>query len=204
VLEHLMTGNERYVAGSINRNSDDRDRRKETAFEQHPFASVLTCADSRIMHNEIFNCRLGDLFVVRVAGNIVDDAVVGSLEYAAEHLGSKVIVVLGHQRCGAVAAACAGPSAPGHILTLVEKIRPAVKASAGMPGDPVDNAIRENVRQVTEKLRESAPILAELVHEGKVKVVGAYYHLESGKVELIDDDSSAGHSHSHEEVPQAA
>lgn len=203
VIEHLMAGNARYVAGKLKKTPGDQDRRRETAFEQHPFAAVLTCSDSRIMHNEIFDCRLGDLFVVRVAGNIADDAVIGSLEYTAEHLGSSVIVVLGHQRCGAVAAACQSAGAPGHILTLVEKIRPAVKASAHLPGDSVDNAVRENVRQVANRLRESEPILAHLVHSGKLKVIGAYYNLESGAVEILDSGAEAGHG-SHEERPSAA
>ncbi|MCC7478141.1 carbonic anhydrase [bacterium] len=191
VIQHLLGGNQRYCEGKVRRNGNDQDRRTATAYEQHPFAAVLSCSDSRIMLSEIFDCRLGDLFVCRVAGNIADTAVIGSLEYAAEHLGSSVIVVMGHERCGAVGAACKSAGAPGHILSLVEQIRPAVKASSNQPGDLVENAVRENVRQVVNRLRESEPILAHMVKEGKLKVVGAYYYLESGRVELLDYEAPA-------------
>ncbi len=200
VINHLMTGNQRYRDGKVRRSGNDQDRRSATAYEQHPFAAVLSCSDSRIMLSEVFDCRLGDLFVCRVAGNIADSAVIGSLEYAVEHLGSSVIVVMGHERCGAVGAACQSGGAPGHILSLVEHIRPAVKATSGQPGDPVENAVRENVRQVVTRLRESEPILAHMVSHGTIKVVGAYYYLETGRVELLDYEAPAEYS----QLPNAA
>jgi len=134
----------------------------------------------------LFDQGLGDLFVIRLAGNIPDDAAMGSLEYAAEHLGVKLAVVLGHKRCGAVDAAVKGGEAPGHIKMLVEAIMPAVRASKGMAGDLVDNAVHLNVSQITAKLRGTAPILAEMVHEHKLKVVGAYYDIDSGKVTVLE------------------
>jgi carbonic anhydrase len=133
----------------------------------------------------IFDQGLGDLFVVRVAGNTLDNASLGSIEYAAEHLKSPLVLVLGHSKCGAVTAAAGGGHAPGHIHTLVKAIAPAIQAAKGQPGDAIDNAARASVKATVQQLRQAEPIVGELVKAGKLKVVGARYDLETGCVELL-------------------
>ena len=184
-LQALLAGNQRFVAANFARPNQTTARRMEVAQGQHPVAAVLACSDSRVPPELLFDQGLGDLFVIRLAGNIPDDAALGSLEYAAEHLGVHLAVVLGHKRCGAVDAAVKSDHAPGHIQALVDAILPAVAASKGMPGDAVDNAVRANVSQVSARLRAAAPILSEMVHEHHLKVVGAYYDLDNGKVTVL-------------------
>jgi carbonic anhydrase len=133
----------------------------------------------------IFDQGLGDLFVVRLAGNIVDNVALGSIEYAVEHLGSKLIIVLGHGKCGAVTAATQGADAPGHVGAIVKAIQPAVKKARKLPGDLVDNAIRANAALVVDKIKSSKPILAEMAEKGEIEVIGAYYNIETGAVELL-------------------
>jgi carbonic anhydrase len=133
----------------------------------------------------VFDQGFGDLFVIRVAGNIIDDAILGSVEYAAEHLGPRLILVLGHERCGAVDAALGGGHVPGHVSSLVKAIKPAVDTAKGQPGDPLDNAVRANVRRVAGQVRASQPILAKMVAAGKLQVVGARYDLDTGAVEMV-------------------
>src|SRR5205085_8999251 len=128
-------GNERFSAAEISAGKAVAARRAETAKEQHPFAIVIACADSRTAPEIIFDENIGDLFVIRSAGNLVDDYALGSIEYAVDHFGTRLIVVLGHERCGAVSAALAGDSAPGHIDSLVRDIQPAVTATKGKGGD---------------------------------------------------------------------
>jgi carbonic anhydrase len=122
-----------------------------------------------------------------VAGNVATDVELGSLEYGAEHLHIPLLVVLGHEGCGAVTAAVQGGEAEGHIATLVSLIKPAVEKSRGTPGDPINNAVRANVKLVVEQLRSSTPVLSKLVAEGKLKIVGGVYSLETGKVTLLSD-----------------
>src|SRR5262249_54520567 len=153
------------------------DRQKELTSGQHPHASVLACADSRVPPEIVFDQGLGDLFVIRVAGNVATDDVLGSLEYGAEHLNIPLIVVLGHQKCGGVTAAVEGGELPGHMPSLVTLIQPAVAKTKGMPGDPIANAVRANVEMVVNQLRTSKPVLAESVASGKTKVVGGVYSL---------------------------
>jgi carbonic anhydrase len=184
-LKQLMAGNQRYVAGKASHPHQDTKRRAELSQSQHPFAALLSCADSRVAPEVIFDEGLGDLFSVRVAGNIVDDAVTGSLEYSVEHLGTPIILVLGHERCGAVQAAIGGGEPKTHIEALTSAINPAVAQARKQKGDLVSNSVRANVRLVVEQLRTSKPILAEAVAKGKVKVVGAVYDLDSGVVKLI-------------------
>jgi carbonic anhydrase len=161
-------------------------RRKELTAGQHPFAVILGCADSRVAPELLFDQGLGDLFDIRVAGNIVDDAVLGSIEYAVEHLGTKLVVVLGHEKCGAVSAAVEAGTAAGHIKALVAAIRPSVEASAKEPGDRIHNCVIANARRVAQQVRESEPILKDAVEKHLVKVVAADYALDSGKVNLLD------------------
>jgi len=185
VLSELKAGNEHHVGKHYLHPHQSAARQRELASGQHPHAAVLSCADSRVAPEIIFDQGLGDLFDVRVAGNIAGDTEVASLEYAAEHLGVPLLVVMGHQKCGAVTAALEGGEASGHLSTLVEAIRPAVEKAAGLPGDRVDNAVRINVENVVKQLRESKPVLAELVEKQRLRIVGAVYSLDTGKVEWL-------------------
>ena len=135
----------------------------------------------------VFDQGLGDLFVVRVAGNVASDTEIGSLEYGAEHLDIPLLVVLGHEKCGAVTAAVQAGDPEGHIASLVDLIMPAVDKSRGAGGDLVANSVKTNVQMVVQKLRSSTPILSKLVAEGKLKIVGAVYSLETGKVTWLND-----------------
>ena len=179
-LSRLKAGNERFAKSKESAAKPLAARRTETAKAQNPFAIVVGCADSRTAPEIIFDQNIGDLFVVRVAGNLVDDYALGSIEYAVEHLGARLIVVLGHERCGAVTAALQSDSAPGHINSLVRDIQPAVAASKGKEGDALSNAIHENDALVAAKIRQEAQ-LGELASQ--VTVVEAYYDLDTGKVE---------------------
>ena len=179
-LSRLKAGNERFADSKVSAGKPVAARRAETAQAQHPFAIIIGCADSRTAPEIIFDQNIGDLFVVRTAGNLVDDYALGSIEYAVEHLGVRLIVVLGHERCGAVTAALAGGSAPGHINSLVRDIQPAVAASKGKEGDALTNAIHENDAEVAAKIRKQAE-LGELASQ--VRIVEGYYDLDTGKVE---------------------
>lgn len=176
----LKAGNQRFVANPTSQAKPTAARRAETAQAQHPFAIIVGCADSRTSPELLFDQNLGDLFVVRTAGNLVDDHALGSIEYAVEHLGVRLVVVLGHERCGAVKAALASPTAPGHIKTLVHDIQPAVEAAKAKGGDTLMNAAKENARLVAEKIRKDAEF-GELEHQ--VRVISAYYDLDTGEVE---------------------
>lgn len=182
-LELLRKGNARCMAAEENAPRDHAGSRAKTASGQTPFAIIVGCSDSRLSPEIIFDQTHGSLFVVRTAGNLVDNYGLGSIEYAVEHLGSRLIVVLGHQQCGAVKAAVAGGEAPGHIADLVRSITPAVKIARGQKGDLLENSIRDNVRLMEEKIRHHAK-LGSLAKE--VKVVGAEYDLSSGKVTWLD------------------
>jgi carbonic anhydrase len=185
-LKMLRKGNDRFTKGKPEHPRQDETRRKELTDSQHPFASILGCADSRVSPEVIFDQGIGDLFVVRIAGNIIDDAILASIEYSVEHLGSRLIVVLGHEGCGAVKAArdtiAAGEKAPRHLRTLVAAIAPAVKATAKKE---LDATVRLNVLNVVDAIAASKPVLACKIRDGDVKVVGARYDLDSGEVELL-------------------
>jgi carbonic anhydrase len=179
-LGRLKVGNERFAQSKVSAGKPVAERRIATARAQHPFAIIVGCSDSRTAPEIVFDQDIGDLFVVRTAGNLVDDYALGSIEYAVEHLGSRLIVVLGHERCGAVQAALAGGSAPGHIEALVRAIQPAVVASKAMKGDPLTNAVHENDAEVAAKIRKQAE-LGYLASQ--VRIVEGYYDLDTGKVE---------------------
>lgn len=179
-LARLKEGNARFVADQVSKGKPNSARRQETAKAQHPFAIVVACADSRTAPEIVFDANIGDLFVARGAGNLVDDHTLGSIEYAIEHLGSRLVVVLGHQRCGAVTAALAGGTAPGHIQSLVRDIVPAVTAVKNKPGDAVDNAILENARLIAGRISKEAEV-GDLRKD--VRVVAAVYNFDTGKVE---------------------
>lgn len=162
-------------------------RRAELTTSQHPFVTIVSCSDSRVPPELVFDEGLGDLFVVRVAGNVLNDENVGSIEYSVDHVGVRLIVVLGHQRCGAVKAAketiAAKSKAPGHIQSLVNAIRPAVEAT--LKGD-VEATTEANVKNVVQALRSSTPILKPKIDSGDVQVIGAYYSVDTGAVSFLD------------------
>ncbi len=185
-LARLVAGNERYVNSQMDNPNQTTERRAELLGGQNPFAIVLGCADSRVPPEVIFDQGLGDLFVIRVAGNIIDDVVLGSIEYAAEHLHTPLMVVLGHSYCGAVGATVAGGDLEGHLPSLATAIQPAVDSVKGQEGDLVDNAVRANAKMVAEQLRSSTPVLSTLVEAGSLKVVAARYDLDSGKVDILE------------------
>ena len=184
-LQQLLAGNERYRQGQLGHPHQTIDRRHELTGGQAPFAIVLGCSDSRIPPEVVFDQGLGDIFVIRVAGNIIDDVVLGSIEYAAAHLGTPLVVVLGHSSCGAVTATVAGGELEGHLPSLAAAIQPAVTKAKEQPGELLPNAIKTNAQMMADQLRSSEPVMAELVQAGKLKVVAAYYELDSGKVAIL-------------------
>lgn len=184
-LARLTEGNKRFVAGALTHPAQSAERRAETAQGQHPFAVILTCADSRLSPEIIFDQGLGDLFVVRNAGNLADDLVLGSIEYAVEHLHAPLVVVLGHSKCGAVSAAVAGGEAPGHIRGIVASLTPAATMAKKKPGDPVENTVRISAKLTAAALAQNEPILGELAKGGTIKVLAARYDLASGQVEFL-------------------
>ena len=190
VLKQLQAGNANHVAKKYQRPHQSADRQKELASGQSPNAIILSCADSRVPPELVFDQGLGDLFVVRVAGNVPGNDEIGSIEYAAEHLHTPLIVVMGHTKCGAVQAAVDGGDPHGHLGPLLAMIQPAVARAKRQPGDPVENAIRNNVENVVQQLRASSPVLAPLVTRGSLKVVGGVYALDTGKVTWLTDTKS--------------
>lgn len=180
-LTRLKSGNARFINAHVSEGKPVAARRAETAQAQHPFAIILGCADSRTPPEIIFDQNIGDLFVDRNAGNLVDDHTLGTIEYAVEHLGVRLIVVLGHERCGAVTAAVAGGEAPGHIQSLVRDIQPAVQAVKGKPGDTVHLAVAENAHRMAERIRKEADF-GDLAN--KVRIIPAVYDLDTGKVDF--------------------
>lgn len=181
-LEKLVAGNKRYLEGSLAHPNQTEERRRELANGQEPFACILSCADSRVPPEIVFDQGLGDLFVLRVAGNIVNDMITGSLEYAVEHLKTPLIVIMGHKRCGAVAATVQGGDVPGKISSLVNAIKPAVDTAKAQSGDLVNNAAIENIKRGVKQLKAAAPILSEKANAGELLIAGAFYDLDTGEV----------------------
>ncbi len=189
-IAKLKAGNQKFLTAPELCAADMAKQRADLANGQSPWATVLACSDSRVPPELIFGgVGLGELFVVRNAGNAVDTAAMGTIEYGAEHLGSPLVVVLGHQRCGAVEAACEvvakRTKLPGFIGPMVAAIVPAAKAVYGKPGDFVDNAVRENAKRGARKISTRSKIIDHLEHEGKVKVVYARYDLDKGVVDFL-------------------
>jgi len=184
-LKELIAGNRRYVDSKQRHPNQTPRRRAELTNTQQPFAIILGCSDSRVPPEVIFDRGLGDLFVVRVAGNILDDVILGSIEYAADHLHTPLIMVLGHSKCGAVQAAIKGVNGEGHIACLTEAIQPALDEAKEQPGDLANNAAKANTNIVTEQLKCSKPVLSKLVSDGKLNVVPAFYDLDTGVVEIL-------------------
>ena len=184
-LARLCEGNKRFVAAAATHPDETVARRNELVSGQHPFAVVLTCADSRVSPEILFDQGLGDLFVIRNAGNLLDDHVIASIEYAVEHLHTTLVVVLGHTKCGAVTAAAAGGEMPGHLHSIAESLAPAVAQARKTGGDVVESAVSINATEEAKTLATKVEILAEAVKEGKVKVVAARYDIATGRVEIL-------------------
>jgi carbonic anhydrase len=185
-LAKLVAGNARYAKGNVIHPHQSVSRRTEVASQgQKPFAIVVGCSDSRTSPEIVFDQGLGDIFVTRLAGNIVDKAALGSIEYAIAHFGSAVIVVLGHEKCGAVDAAMQGGKAPGQIGAVVKPILPAVAAAKKAGHDTLDGAIEENAHLIATGLPGRSKILSDAIKEGKLKIVSAYYDLHTGRVKLL-------------------
>jgi carbonic anhydrase len=187
-LQRLLAGNQRYAAGQPTHPNLTASRRAEVTLGQKPFAMILGCVDSRVPPELIFDCGLGDLFVIRTAGQVIDRAVLGSLEFGVAELHIPLLVVLGHAKCGAVMATVETMvhygRAEADIQTLVEAIRPAVTQAQGQPGDLLDNAVRANIGLNIRRLKDSS-LLAEVAHKGELKIIGAHYALETGIVEIL-------------------
>jgi carbonic anhydrase len=183
-LKRLMEGNQRFVSNKKKHPNQDTARLKEVAAGQKPFAAILSCADSRVPSEIVFDQGLGDLFVCRVAGNVATPEEIGSLEFGTAVLGAKVLLVMGHERCGAVEATLKGASVPGQIGSLLDAIRPSLAKAKGLAGDPLENACKANITYQMEQLKKS-PVLTDLITAGKLKIVGGYYDLDLGTVSLI-------------------
>ncbi len=187
-IKKLMGGNKRFVEGISIRPRQDAKTIKALGNGQEPFATIVGCSDSRVPNEMIFDQGLGDLFIIRTAGQVSAAASYGSMEFAVLKLNTKLIVVLGHTECGAVAAAVQRPeNVPGHIVTLINEIKPAVAKCAHLPGDPVYNAVRQNVIDQVADLRDLDPILHKKYIDGEILIVGAVYDINTGKVEFLQE-----------------
>jgi carbonic anhydrase len=187
-IKKLMGGNKRFVENKSIRPRQDAETIKKLGLGQKPFATIVSCSDSRVPNEMVFDQGLGDLFIIRTAGQVSSAASYGSMEYAVLKLYTKLIVVLGHTDCGAVAAAVERPEdVPGHIVTLINEIKPAVAKVAHMPGNRVNNAVRQNVIDQVNTLRNLDPILHKKYSKGEILIVGAVYDIHTGKVDFLKE-----------------
>lgn len=187
-LQMLMDGNARFASGNATHPNQSEERMSELVSGQHPFAVVVGCSDSRIPPEVVFDQGLGDIFVIRTAGQVMDNVTIASIEYAVEHLNVPLVLVLGHDSCGAVTAAVKGGEVPGHLNSLVDFIQPAVDEAkeAGNEDQLLNTSIDNNVKNIVEELSTSEPILSEAVEGGNLTILGARYHLDSGTVEIFE------------------
>jgi carbonic anhydrase len=187
-LQRLIAGNERYVSGNSDTH-DFKDEREALVSGQNPFVAVLSCSDSRIAPEYAFDTARGDLFAIRVAGNFVTDEGLASLEYAVAVLGAPLILVLGHESCGAIDAGIKAVKDqavfPGHIPKLTEALKPAIEKVLKQPGNLMENATAQNVKDSVQRLNNATPLITDALGKGKLKIVGGVYRLATGKVELI-------------------
>jgi carbonic anhydrase len=181
-LKTLMDGNARFMAGRLTSFQEDLTLlAQKTAEKQEPFAAILSCADSRVPVEILFDQTIGHVFVIRVAGNVATPEIIASAEYGAAVLGTRLLMVLGHSACGAVTAAIAGKAVPGQISALYAPLRPAVDQAGPDP----DGVVRANARIQASILRNASPVIADLAGQGKVKVVAAHYDITTGAVSLL-------------------
>ena len=184
-VARLLEGNARYAAARAKHPRQDNSRRREIASSQHPFAVVVSCSDSRVPPEVVFDQGLGDIFVVRTAGHVVDSVAMGSIEFAVAKLGVRSIFVVGHERCGAVQAALEHATVPGSIGVILESIGPAVGGPEKATPATMERAVERQVGAVARQLRETSPVLAPLVNDGSLAVGGGVYDLDTGKVTPI-------------------
>jgi carbonic anhydrase len=187
-LTALMEGNARFVSGNVCHPNQNDESLAKAVSGQQPFAVVVSCSDSRVPPEILFDQGIGDIFVIRTAGEVMDNATIGTVEYAVEHLHVPLIVVLGHDDCGAVKAAIEGGVQPGQITYIVDAITPAVNTARGMNGDLLNNSINVNAQDVAGQLRSTSPILSEAAQGGTLQIVAARYHLDTGAVELLGNN----------------
>ncbi|NCO68225.1 MAG: carbonic anhydrase [Nitrospirae bacterium CG_4_10_14_0_8_um_filter_41_23] len=199
-LQKLMDGNKRYVSGSLVKKDLGDTKRKELAKGQKPFAIVVTCSDSRVPPELLFDQGLGDIFIIRVAGNVVDQIALGSIEYGAEHLNAPLLFILGHSKCGAVTATIDAKGEPeGNIGAIVKKIMPAAekaKKKGGTKDEVLETAIKENVKNVYKDVMKSK-IISHLVQEDELKIVAGEYNITTGKIEMIELPKAAAGKKGH-------
>lgn len=184
-LKKLIAGNKRFAERNMSHPNQTRERQDEITKGQSPFAIILSCSDSRIPPEIIFDQGLGDLFIIRVAGNILDEIIKGSIEYAVEHLKVKLVMVLGHSNCGALRAAISGGNVTDNIRHIIDSLLPSITKARELKGDIHENATKLNILRAVEKLMVTPPVLDTLVEKGHLKIVGAYYNLESGLIEIL-------------------
>ncbi len=182
-LKRLKEGNSRFVKDLLDGKLQDSSRRDSLIGGQEPYAIILGCADSRVVPELAFDTGLGELFTVRVAGNVANVSSIASIEYAVAHCGTKLIVVLGHQNCGAVTAAVAGGDNGNNLNHLLEHITPAIANSE--KGASINKVVKKNAKLTSKELISKSSIIKNGVDSGEVKIVAAYYHLDSGKVEFL-------------------
>lgn len=185
-LEILLEGNQRFMHCELTHKDHCNEARELHAERQQPLAVILTCSDSRVPPLDIFDLGLGDLFVLRVAGGLINDQMLGSIEYAVTHLQSRLVMVMGHSSCGAITAVASGTRLGGHIATLIPPIDAALKAARKIEGgDLLDNASKTLANELCKKIAQSEPIIHDLVEAGTVKVIPTFYNLSTGAVQLI-------------------
>ena len=182
-LQKLVEGNERFVKEDYSNQHIDKDYRKELTKGQNPFAIVVTCSDSRVAPELLFDQGLGDIFVIRTAGEVVDKLELGSIEYAVEHLGVNLVIVLGHESCGAVGAVIKGGDIPKNISYIADEIKPAVDKAKTQKGNLEENAIKNNVDLIVNKIKKNSQIIEE---SKDCKVIGGVYSITTGKVEFFN------------------
>ena len=183
IIQRLKDGNRRFAADKLERNLQDSQRRQALVAGQSPYAVILGCSDSRVVPELIFDAGLGELFTVRVAGNVANPSSIASIEYAVAHLKSRVIVVLGHENCGAVTATVKGGDGGYNLNHLLAHITPAKEL---LKGQSIDAIIRKNAELTAAELQSRSTIVADAVDAGEVKILAAYYHLSSGQIEFLN------------------
>ena len=184
-LQRLIEGNQRYVNGNLQHPHTDAEYRQKLVEGQTPFAAILGCSDSRVPLEMVFDQGLGDIFVIRVAGNVSNDVTIASVEYAVGVLNVPLVMVMGHAKCGAVTAAISDTTYDGYIENLIDHIRPAVRRAGGVEGDLIDNAIRINADIMAQQLIDRSDLIAKASNSKQTLIVSAYYGLETGKVEIL-------------------
>jgi len=183
VIDRLKTGNSRFVANKLDGKLQNNNRRENLITEQNPYAIILSCADSRVVPELAFDTGLGELFVIRIAGNIATKSSIASIEFAVAYLGSLVIVVMGHQNCGAVTAAVAGGDNGPNLNHLLSYISPAISASDKKA--TINEVVRKNAQLTVDVLKSNSSIIKEAINNEKLTILPAYYHLDSGQVEFL-------------------